>query len=273
MCCICSLYYDNCKHKHGLLWVIDDHVNDLCSRGSAEQHGKDAVLDFQGRTELNNKAPDCFKKELLRDYDEPLGRLQPMTEARSSPLAAASSMSSAESATDLVTPVQENPEQADVSRASDDVLQISMRRSQASSVQLAAGVKVQPIQGVPNRLLYKLVEPDGGGSVVKFATRYGVEAHSALAAQRLAPELLGVEELPGGWLQIHMELLDAPWRSLLELLRSEGRDVVLSAWAAAEKALARAHAITLKEGQLVWGDARPNNFRLHKFVVLHAHAW
>ena len=132
---------------------------------------------------------------------------------------------------------------------------------------------MQPIQDVPQRLLYKLVEPDGVGSVVKFATRYGVEAHSALAAQRLAPELLGVRQLPGGWLDIHMELLDAPWCSLLELLRSEGRDVVLSAWAAAEEALARAHAITLKEGQLVWGDARPGNFLLRTFVALHAHAW
>jgi hypothetical protein len=216
----------------GCCGCINDHVIDLCSRGSAE-HGKDAASDFLGRAELNDKALDCYKKELLCDYDEPLGRRQPMTEARSSPGAAASSMSSAESATGSMTPVQENPEQADISRGSDDALQMSVRLGQASSLQLAARVKVQPIQDVPQKLMYKLVEPDGGRSVVKFATRYSEEAHRALAAQRLAPELLGVEELPGGWYQIHMELLDAPWCSLLELLRSEDRDVVLSAWTAA----------------------------------------
>ncbi len=153
------------------------------------------------------------------------------------------------------------------STGSDDALQTTLRRGQASSAQLAARVKVQPFQDVPQKLLYKLVEPDGGRSVVKFATRYSEEAHRALAAQKLAPELLEVRRLPGGWFQIHMELLDAPWCSLLEILRSEYRDVVLSAWKAAEEALARAHAIMLEEGQLVWGDARPSNFRLH------AHAW
>ncbi|CAL8468189.1 g7728 [Coccomyxa elongata] len=208
-------------------------------QGSAEQHGKDAASAFLGRAVLNNKALDCFKKELLRDYDEALGRCQPMTEAQSSPRAAASSIASAESATDSVTPVQENLEQANVSRDSDDA-------------------------DVPQKLLYKLVEPDGGDSVVKFATRYSEEAHRALAAQELAPELLEVRQLPGGWFQIHMELLDAPWCSLLELLRSEDHDVVFSAWKAAEEALARAHAITLEEGQLVWGDARPSNFRLRR---------
>jgi hypothetical protein len=39
-----------------------------------------------------------------------------------------------------------------------------------------------------------------------------------------------------------------------------------------EEALARAHAIMLEEGPLVWGDARPSNFRLRRFVALHAHA-
>ena len=200
----------------GCCGCINDHVIDLCSRGSAE-HGNDAASDFLGRAELNNTALDCFKKELMHDYDQPLGRRQPMTEARSSPGAAASSMSSAESATGSVTPVQENPEQA---RGNDDALQMRLRRGQASSAQLATVVKVQPFQDVPQKLLYKLVEPDSGGSVVKFATCYSEEAHRSLAAQRLAPELLGVKELPGGWCQIHMELLDAPWCSLLELLRS-----------------------------------------------------
>jgi len=43
---------------------------------------------------------------------------------------------------------------------------------------------------------------------VKFTQRYSVELHQFCAKEGLAPELLGYEELPGGWFALAMEKVD-----------------------------------------------------------------
>ena len=50
--------------------------------------------------------------------------------------------------------------------------------------------------------------------LVKFAQRYSRDLHIFCAEGGLAPELLGFEQLPGGWFALAMEKVDivAPWR-------------------------------------------------------------
>ncbi|KAG2436915.1 hypothetical protein HXX76_006434 [Chlamydomonas incerta] len=69
--------------------------------------------------------------------------------------------------------------------------------------------------------------------VVRFARRYGADAHRAWAAAGLAPALYAVRPLAGGWLLFEMELLskEAGWVNLAQL-------VVAAAGAAAAAAAA-----------------------------------
>jgi hypothetical protein len=64
------------------------------------------------------------------------------------------------------------------------------------------------------RLVYTAVLPsDGQRVLVRFAKRYGEQAHRAWASHGLAPKLHRVVELPGNWLLVEMELLgsDEGW--------------------------------------------------------------
>ncbi|GJJ16251.1 hypothetical protein Clacol_010547 [Clathrus columnatus] len=54
-----------------------------------------------------------------------------------------------------------------------------------------------------------------------FVEKYGREAHQFCAKNGLAPKLLGVESLPGGWLMIVMERLDNSWTCLFDVKMKE----------------------------------------------------
>ena len=65
---------------------------------------------------------------------------------------------------------------------------------------------------VQDRWLYhaRLVSPTPSdeGIYVKFSQRYSVELHRFCAEQRLAPRILGFQELHGGWFVVAMEKVD-----------------------------------------------------------------
>ncbi len=150
----------------------------------------------------------------------------------------------------------------------------------ASSLQLAGAFTVEPHSAVPRILLYKVSELGQPDTIHKFTTRYSAEAHSALAAQGLAPELLApVEQLPGGWLWVRMQLMNGPWWNMEHFLLERGTlSQIEAAFTAVQSALGRAHETLLDGGKLVWGDARPNNVLLRWCVPtacgnLGAHAW
>jgi hypothetical protein len=112
--------------------------------------------------------------------------------------------------------------------------------------------------------LYVLQAAGGSQQLVKFSQRYGAEAHRAWAATGCAVELLHAAQLPGGWVAVHMPLLDGSsgWRTL-ELvcaLPKGAEGAALPALRAEALAtLQRAHA-TPVGGQLhVHGDVRGPN--------------
>ena len=107
------------------------------------------------------------------------------------------------------------------------------------------------------RMVFEAEELHSGRRViVKFAQRYGEDAHRVLDRDGVAPKLLGVDELPGGWKMITMELLSPDkWISLEELskeMRQQYRDKI-------EKAVSNLH----KDGQ-VHGDVRACNILVPK---------
>lgn len=53
-------------------------------------------------------------------------------------------------------------------------------------------------------------QPDSKKLLVKFTRTYGRDVHEHLASHKFAPELLGFNELRGGWKMIVMEYLEAP---------------------------------------------------------------
>ncbi|KAG2431123.1 hypothetical protein HXX76_009653 [Chlamydomonas incerta] len=71
--------------------------------------------------------------------------------------------------------------------------------------------------------------------VVRFARRYGADAHRAWAAAGLAPALHAVRPLAGGWLLLEMELLskEAGWVNLAKLVVAAADAAVAAAAAAA----------------------------------------
>ncbi|KAF9471860.1 hypothetical protein BDN70DRAFT_819476 [Pholiota conissans] len=57
---------------------------------------------------------------------------------------------------------------------------------------------------------------DDNAICIKFVTRYCLEAHELLASKGLAPELLAVEHLPGGWYMVVMRDLRADYVNLYD---------------------------------------------------------
>ena len=73
-------------------------------------------------------------------------------------------------------------------------------------------IRVEAYQGLtryPNRFLY-LATLDGTGDkvIVKFTRRYFPELHLFCAEKGHAPELLGFDNIPGGWDVVVMEWID-----------------------------------------------------------------
>jgi hypothetical protein len=132
------------------------------------------------------------------------------------------------------------------------VLSLAMPYPMADYVQ--AGV-------VPTgKLVYVATVPGSGQQVlVRFVRRYGREAHATWAAAGLAPELNHFKRLPGGWLLVEMEWLDAKdgW---VELASWRDSDVAAAA-SAAQAALQRAHSLYGATPQQVFahGDMRVQN--------------
>ena len=121
----------------------------------------------------------------------------------------------------------------------------------------------------PDRLLYEQPQSNGKLLLMKFATRYGRYVHSTLAAVGLAPDLIDVMALPGGWVMVVMELLDSTWQPLEECILTISHSEWPEIEAAVLKALARAHQLELPGGgKLVWADARPTNVMIR--CVVHS---
>ncbi|KAF9002684.1 hypothetical protein BDQ17DRAFT_1542161 [Cyathus striatus] len=59
--------------------------------------------------------------------------------------------------------------------------------------------------------------------IIKFVRRYGTNVHRWLEEKGLAPKLLGMKKLPGGWIMVVMELLsELKWRNLHDYTRLRG---------------------------------------------------
>ncbi|KAF8416717.1 hypothetical protein EV426DRAFT_625874 [Tirmania nivea] len=56
----------------------------------------------------------------------------------------------------------------------------------------------------PTRLLF-LAKSDQGELLIKFTRRYSKDIHLLLSGKGFAPELLGIEAIPGGWLMVIMK--------------------------------------------------------------------
>ena len=68
------------------------------------------------------------------------------------------------------------------------------------------------------KLLYHVTTVEGVTLCVKFTQQYNQRVHAAWAQAGLAPDLVSVETLPGGWHMVSMELLGQGWACLDELL-------------------------------------------------------
>ncbi|KAI0247236.1 hypothetical protein BJV78DRAFT_1247584 [Lactifluus subvellereus] len=110
---------------------------------------------------------------------------------------------------------------------------------------------------IGGRMVFKAEELHTGRRViVKFAQRYGKEAHQILARSDAAPELLGVDELADEWKMITMELLPSDKWVLLEDLSREERQQYQDK---VREAVLRLHA-----GDQVHGDVRACNIFVPK---------
>jgi hypothetical protein len=122
----------------------------------------------------------------------------------------------------------------------------------------------EPARITSGKRIYTATAPSSGQQVVvRFLRRYGVDAHAAWAAAGLAPQLHQVKQLPGGWLQVEMELLDkgSGW---YELGNCPVEDVE-AATSAARAALQQAHQVCGPEQQaFVHGDARVQNVMVRR---------
>ncbi|KXZ46513.1 hypothetical protein GPECTOR_43g950 [Gonium pectorale] len=98
--------------------------------------------------------------------------------------------------------------------------------------------------------------PDGGGRrmvVVKLGRGYGLAAHVAWAELGLAPQVLRVLRIPGGWQLVEMEYLPSEEWTLLHDLADADREGALQA---ALEALSRAHHDTAAGGTAAEAAAR-----------------
>lgn len=102
-----------------------------------------------------------------------------------------------------------------------------------------------------SRLIFEVERLDDKKRVVvKFVETYCTDAHKSLSAGNVAPELLGYDELPGGWLMITMEYLSDGW-TMLESLSMDERQLYK---AKVEEALNMLH-----NAGYVHGDVRACN--------------
>ena len=103
----------------------------------------------------------------------------------------------------------------------------------------------------PYRNLYHAqLIPTGQGIYVKFTRQYSHELHTFCAERGLAPELLGFEQLPGGWFALAMEKVDTVD------LRDIGPLLELDTW----KQKIRKLVDDFHQEGLVHGDLRLANF-------------
>lgn len=79
----------------------------------------------------------------------------------------------------------------------------------------AAGSWLRP--GV-RKLLYRVTTVEGATLCVKFTQHYNQRVHAAWAQAGLAPALISVKTLPGGWHMVSMELLGQGWACLDDVL-------------------------------------------------------
>jgi hypothetical protein len=111
---------------------------------------------------------------------------------------------------------------------------------------------------VAGKLLYRVGPPGAGARCVKYAQRYGAEVHAAWAAAGLAPALLGCRRLPGGWLEVEMEMLEPHdgWELLACCAGDAG-----ALLPAVHSALLRAHGLPIDAAQRLGahGDMRGAN--------------
>lgn len=94
--------------------------------------------------------------------------------------------------------------------------------------------------------------------VIKYVTQYGSEVHQMLSNAGLAPILYQVVQLPGGFMQVEMELLaeEDGWMVLSSLSQEDLVLVAPAIWGA----LAKVHALSLPSGGApVLADCRPCN--------------
>ena len=102
------------------------------------------------------------------------------------------------------------------------------------------------------KLLFKATTTAGKTLCVKFTQTYNRAVHAAWAEAGLAPELHSVEDLPGKWFQVNMELLGEGWECLDTLLLT-GRSTPQVSQPASDRPL---HPLLLKACRLRHQSAR-----------------
>jgi hypothetical protein len=101
---------------------------------------------------------------------------------------------------------------------------------------------------------------------IKYVQRYGAEVHAAWGAAGLAPALLECRRLPGGWLEVEMEMLEVEdgWE-MLAACSEAVRDELLPA---VHNTLLAAHGLPIRGAQLrgAHGDVRGANVFVRRRV-------
>src|ERR1700761_8184563 len=67
-----------------------------------------------------------------------------------------------------------------------------------------AGRKFSYLSQIDGKLVFEAISEDNDRLCIKYVRRYSADAHRCLAAQVYAPELRGLEALPGGWKMVVM---------------------------------------------------------------------
>ncbi|KAL0049923.1 hypothetical protein WJX82_000834 [Trebouxia sp. C0006] len=118
--------------------------------------------------------------------------------------------------------------------------------------------EVQLLVNNKSLLFYASDAQTKAAKVIKYVTQYGSEVHQMLSNAGLAPILYQVVQLPGGFMQVEMELLaeEDGWMVLSSLSQEDLVLVAPAIW----DALAKVHALSLPGGGApVLADCRPCN--------------
>lgn len=109
----------------------------------------------------------------------------------------------------------------------------------------------------PHDLVFQCRTANEPETLIKFCTSYCTELHKQLAHAGLAPDLLDVSPLPGGWLMVTMRYLGNSWSTLWSILDSGNDAKIRAALSAIMPRIDELHQ--LPGGPWVWAECRPAN--------------